>query len=160
MNRNAAFSQELYEDADLREDLTDDEAAPLFEWAAGIACGLDESHASDEDFEAATKQLRALIKNINRLVGQRSYATPDARQKQLEEVRAAAITIGLTPPDEPLTANAADSTAYMSTLLAQMQPTTTDAAVQAPHTETNQEFDGWRSWLNNLDQALSGDDER
>ncbi len=170
MTRAEAFTQSLYEDANLREDLTDEEATPLFDWAAGIANSLDDSSATDEDFEQKTKQLRKVIKGVNRLVGQRSYAPADAHQQQLDDLRSAAQMMGITPPDEPIVASADQSTAYMGALLAQMQLSTATKPAQAEPSvpahqdqpelpDTGEDFRGWRSWLPNLDKALSDDDE-
>jgi len=178
VSKSEAFTQSLYEDADLREDLTDEEAAPLFEWASGMAHELEAAGANEEEFEAKTKQLRQLIKKVNRFVGQRSYVEADAHQQQLDDLRAAAQTLGLAPPDEPITASAAQPSAYMGALLTQLKPekaVPAQAAQQetpAPETpaqkapteeppaeEAGSDFRGWRSWLNNLDKALSDDDE-
>ncbi|MBE2183595.1 MAG: hypothetical protein IAE89_09240 [Anaerolineae bacterium] len=172
MSKTEAFTQSLYEDADLREDLTDAEAEPLFQWAGEVAHQLEESGVSEEEFESKTKQLRQLIKRANRFVGQRSYAGADVHQQQLADLRAAAQTLGLTPPDEPITASADDSPAYMGALLAQMgtagykEPITPESSTPAAPVESSVQpesvnsFHGWRSWLSKLNEALeTGNDE-
>ncbi len=173
MSKTEAFTQSLYEDADLREDLTDDEAEPLFQWAGEIAGQLEQSGVSEEEFERKTKQLRQLIKHANRFVGQRSYAGADVHQQQLADLRAAAQTLGLTPPDEPITASADDSPAYMGALLAQMGASSHEASItpeEAPtpaapvdpstQQESASNLHGWRSWLSKLNEALeTGNDE-
>jgi hypothetical protein len=124
MTRAFDALQALLEDASLREDLTDDEAAPLFDWAADQLKRLDAQQADDAAFAAAVGAIRRLVKTMNWLVGQRSYADQDTLSGYLMKAAAAAQEAGLNPPTLPFSAQALperqDGAALMGDLLASM----------------------------------------
>ena len=55
MSRAEDAVQRLYESADVRDELTDDEAETLLKWAEDELIRLDESGADDETFEAQSR---------------------------------------------------------------------------------------------------------
>ncbi len=59
----------LYENADLRDELTDDEATRLLQWAEAELARLDAAGADDDAFEAQVDTLLRLLKQVNRYAG-------------------------------------------------------------------------------------------
>lgn|GEM_PF-3609372 len=59
----------LYENADLRDELTDDEATEMFKWAEGELARIDAASPDDATFEAQAETLMDLLKKMNRFAG-------------------------------------------------------------------------------------------
>ena len=74
----------IYESEALRSDINDDEATVLLKWGEEQVIKLAES-AGDE-FEAQSRFLRQLIKNINRFVGQRQFNDAAGQTEYMEKV--------------------------------------------------------------------------
>jgi hypothetical protein len=131
MSRAETAMEQLYEDMDIRDELTDEEAAPLLKWAETQAIRLDAESADNTAFEQNVRRLRDLLKSLNHAVGKRSYATPEELNAALEKVSTAAQGVNMTLPasaEEPFQAQGAqDNVAYMQGLLNQL-----DASIHTP----------------------------
>jgi hypothetical protein len=85
--------ERLYEDADVRDELRDDEANTLLKWAEDRLTQLAAQAATDEEFDAKASQFRSLLKGMNRLVGNRSTLDADALNTRLAELSAQAASV-------------------------------------------------------------------
>lgn len=133
MTRAFDALQALLEDASIREDVTDEEAKPLFDWAAEQLKRLDAEKADDEQFDAAVGALRRIVKSLNWVVGRRTYADAASLAGFLDKAAMAAQEAGLNPPTLPFSAQALeareDGAALMDELLASMSGASSQAAV-------------------------------
>lgn len=135
MSRADDLVQALYEDPDLRDALTDDEADVLLRWAGEQAARIDASAADDAAFEAQANALRRMVKQMNRYAGESSYAPPDAQASALSAVteQAAAVGLAATPVFEAQAADA-DPLTLLNILIARLTPeaTSPDGAPNEP----------------------------
>lgn len=90
----------LYEDASLRGDLFDEEAAPLLAWAEGEIARLDAEAADDGVFDARVDALRRLIKAIGRFVSLREGGSVDALTLAFAAVIDHAAAVGCVVPSD------------------------------------------------------------
>jgi len=119
MSRADDIVQAFYEDPDLRDSLTDDEAEVLLKWAAEQANRLDAGGADDAAFEELAGQLRRLVKQINRYAGEGLYTPPDEQAVALTAIAERAGSIGLTAaPSFSAQAATADPMAALTGVLA------------------------------------------
>ncbi len=84
MSRLQHAVERIYGDVALTDELRDDEAQFLLEWGEQEVEHLDEQTDNDDEqtFQARFKQIRSIIKRVNRLVGYRTEYTPaEAREK-------------------------------------------------------------------------------
>ena len=148
MTRADLLVQAFYEDPDLRDSLTDDEAEVLLRWASEQAARLDASGADDAAFDVLAAELRRLVKQINRYAGEGAYAPPDAQSAALSNISAGAQAVGLNMmPTFSAQAAPTDPMSALTGLLASMAPAP-DAApveppappVEAPPPERDEEF--------------------
>jgi hypothetical protein len=134
----------LYEDARLREDLTDEEAAALYAWAKARLHALHAAAADDDAFQAAVSKVRGLFSSLNRVVGQRAYVTPEEHAAQLGKVGLIAQQLGMNAPTEPLLAQGADdSAAYLASLLSQIDGSAVTPTSSPAETTSTPENDEW-----------------
>ena len=123
MTRAGDVVQAFYEDPDLRDSLTDDEADVLLRWAGDQAARLDAGGADDAAFDALAAELRRLVKQINRYAGEGAYAPPEAQSAALSGISAGAQAVGLTvTPTFSAQAAPADSMTALTGLLASLSP--------------------------------------
>jgi len=128
VSRADALIQAFYEDADLRDALTDDEAEVLLRWAAGQAARLDAGGAEDAAFDALARELRRLIREINRFAGEGLYAPHEAQAEALTAIGQGAQAVGLSMlPSFSAQAAPADPMAALTGLLARLTPSAEDA---------------------------------
>jgi len=84
--------ESLMEDERLRSHLTDDEAKALLSWAekqleqAASAAGLLSGDAAQESFDATRKRVRASLRAINDLMGDRDSLSDSQMKQRLEEI--------------------------------------------------------------------------
>ena len=142
-SRVEAAIQSFYEDADLRGELTDDEANVLLRWAETELSKVDAASADDAAFEAATDTLSSLIKSINRFIGRRGYSTPEEQAAGFAKISAHAKALGYPLPADAFTASfdaqaAADNITALQALLSDIEhsaaPVAAQAAAAAPDT--------------------------
>lgn len=147
MSRAGDLVQAFYEDANLRDSLTDDEAEVLLKWAAGQANRLDAEGADDAAFDELAGQLRRLVKQINHYAGEGLYTPPDEQAPALAAIAENAQKIGLTAapafqaqaaPADPMAALtgilasfSASETAPAESVAAQAEPAEAPATAQA-----------------------------
>lgn len=131
MSRVDSLVEAFYEDTDLRDALTDDEAEVLLRWAAEQAARLDASGADDAAFDALARELRRLTREINRFAGEGLYAPAEAQAEALTAIGQGAQAVGLAMlPSFSAQAAPADPMAALTGLLARFAP----AALDAPPT--------------------------
>lgn len=137
--RVEAAIQRLYEEPDLRDELTDDEAERLLRWAEAELTRVDAGSADDAAFDTAVDTLRSLIKAINRFIGRRGYASPDEQAAAFAKIAAHAQALGYPLPADTFTPSfeaqaAGDNIAALQALLQQIEssaaPPSTDDAPQ------------------------------
>jgi len=153
MMRADSALQALLETPGLREDLTDEEAAPLFAWAEAQLLAWDAAGMADDAFEAKVDSLRALIGALSRVAGQRSYASVDAHAAQVACASAEAQSLGLPALSEPVLAQDAGGADYMQAVLAQLVPTAPPPAPDAPYADHDDAF----AWHSSDDDTSSTD---
>lgn len=103
------YAERLLEDETLRSDLTDDEYAPLQEWAldvlhrAAAEVEAPESPAADEALAAVADWLRGLLRTLNDTLGRRADLDADDFRAGLDAFREAlgqrpaAVPAGVAP---------------------------------------------------------------
>ena len=128
MMRADSALQALLETPGLREDLTDEEAAPLFAWAEAQLLAWDAAPLADDAFEAKADSLRGLISALSRAAGQHSYASAETHAAHLARASAEAQSLGLPALSDPVLAQSTGGADFMQALLAQLAP----AAPPAP----------------------------
>ncbi len=83
----------MYENANLRGELTDDEAEVLLGWGETKVNELAAKNLDDEAFETQFHQLSTLIGQINQFIGKREGMPAEAQQEALGKIAAAASTM-------------------------------------------------------------------
>lgn len=123
MSRAEDILQAIYEDPDLRDNLTDDEAEVMLKWAETELARLDAEQADETAFEEAADQLRRLLKGINQWIGHKGDP-PEEQAAMIEKIGAAAAGIGRTlaaPAETLASAQAApDEMAMLQSILARL----------------------------------------
>ncbi|MEO8394557.1 MAG: hypothetical protein ABI700_16300, partial [Chloroflexota bacterium] len=94
MSRAEDAVMHLYESADVRDELTDDEAETLLKWAEAELTRLDESGADDETFDAKVVTLMDLLKNMNRYAGKQGQLTAQADDQTPSAIASLAGSLG------------------------------------------------------------------
>lgn len=117
----------LYDDSSLTDELTDQPAKALLQWAEAQIPALAAQFPEEDPFEGAMKSLRGLLKGINRLVGQRDTLLPDERTAALKALMERAQALGFQPVPEgaPVIeagAGGGDEQAHLLAYLGWMQP--------------------------------------
>lgn len=83
-------------DAQIRSELTDDEAALLLRWGEAQVNRLAAQNLDDGVFDQRCAQLTELLVAINRFVGGRAYAAAEAQRAALDEILLLARAAGYT----------------------------------------------------------------
>lgn len=87
--------QRLYEDISLREELTDNEAEVLLKWAEGKVVQLDDEIADEETFDEQFKQLRRMMKRMNKFIGNRGDDDLEKQQQMVLKFLDSAAELGI-----------------------------------------------------------------
>lgn len=95
MGKAERAMERLYGDISLREDLTDDEAKPLFKWAEQKVMELDSTTEDEEVFDEKFKQLRRMMKRMNHFIGYRASEAPEEQRETLHKMMESASEIGI-----------------------------------------------------------------
>ncbi len=125
--------QSLYEEADVRDELTDDEAQALLQWAEEQVARLAEQELDDEAFETALAHLKRLMRGMNRFAARLPDLAAADQQAMLEKMQVSASAIGLTTlgafsaQAAGLPADPYDVTANLCALMAAFSPAAPDA---------------------------------
>ena len=103
MSRAEDALMRLYEDADLRDELTDDEAAQMLKWAEAELTRLDASSPDDAAFASQVDALFDLLKRMNRFAGRQGQLAPQAFAQSNDQTPAniAALAAQLGHPASP-----------------------------------------------------------
>lgn len=104
MSRVEAALMRLYENADLRDELTDDEAERLLKWAEAELTGLDTPALDDVAFEAQVDTLMTLLKQMNRYAGRQGQASLQGVSETPGRIAALASALGHPASDEQIAA--------------------------------------------------------
>lgn len=94
MSRAENALMRLYEDADLRGELTDDEADQMLKWAEGELTRLDASGVDDSAFESQVETLLNMLKKINRFAGRQGQFSAQANDQTPAAIAALATELG------------------------------------------------------------------
>lgn len=94
MSRVEDALMRLYENADLRDELTDDEAATLLKWAETELTRLDTPALDDETFEAQVDTLMKLLKQMNRYAGRQGQVSAQGVDETPGKIAALAAELG------------------------------------------------------------------
>jgi hypothetical protein len=134
----------LYEDESLTAELDDPEATALLKWAEAQIERLVAQYPSEDDYDAHYTPLRAFVKRLNKVVGQRADMDAEERLEMLTRMADTARSLGGQVDDAGIQAAAAalpslDGQGALHALLAWTQPATaasalSDAPVAAPET--------------------------
>jgi hypothetical protein len=102
MSKYQRAIESLYSAASLTDELRDDEAEPLLKWGEGMAAQLD-SEVSDEDtYDQKIKQVRRVLKRINRFIGAGTQGDAAEARDMLEKLAENAAELGVTIPPEQI----------------------------------------------------------
>jgi hypothetical protein len=96
MSRAEDALMRLYEDADLRDELTDDEAEKLFKWAEAELTRLDAAAPDDAAFETQADTLMKLLKQMNRYAGRQGQLSAQGATEAPDKIAALASELGHT----------------------------------------------------------------
>lgn len=84
------LAAQILEDVSLTDELTDDEAKTLIDWALAqtetLAARARQKAGTAEDVDAQMKQIRRVMKQINRLVGRRTRLEPNEIKTKLSQL--------------------------------------------------------------------------
>ncbi|MEL6149656.1 MAG: hypothetical protein AAFR56_08520, partial [Chloroflexota bacterium] len=86
--------ERIYEDESLTDEMMDDEAKVLLRWSEDTVVELDSDAPDDDTFDARFKQMRKLMKRINKFIGQRSSVSDEEAQEMVEKFRSTAADMG------------------------------------------------------------------
>lgn len=94
--RAARSAQQMYEDASLRGDLTDDEAAPLLAWAVDLlkAGAARPDLADDASWQSHYDALRNVIRALGKFAALRTYAPESDQQAALQRAADSLRAVG------------------------------------------------------------------
>lgn len=138
MSQAERAKQQLYADAGVRDELTDDEADVLLKWAEGQIDAMAAKGLDDAAFDEAFAHLNHVVTNINRYTGKREYASPQELQGFLDKLAVEAQALGSPVTAEQLSAPAAqgvvDNITMIQSLAAMVAPGETAQAQAAPPT--------------------------
>lgn len=128
----------LYEDESLTAELNDPEATALLKWAEAQVERLVAQYPSEDEYDAHFTPLRAFIKRVNKVVGQRADMDGEEMLTMLTRMAETARAVGGQIDDAGIQAAAAllpslDATAALNALLAWMAlPGAAASAVEPP----------------------------
>jgi hypothetical protein len=94
--------ERMYGELGLTDELTDDEAEILLRWGENAVTQLDAATDDEETFDAQFKQVRRLMKRVNRFVGAHADYDPAEAQEKLAKLRENAAELHITLDDARL----------------------------------------------------------
>lgn len=137
-----AAMQRLYEDPSLTEELTDDDAKMVLEWAQEQVKQLAAKFTDEAAFDDAVKSLLRVVKNANRVVGQRDFADPTEQEERIDKMTEAAMGMGVVTATAQAAEvrdqlNALSSTDALKRLLTMFTPGDVATSAQAAPQSTS-----------------------
>jgi hypothetical protein len=94
MSRAEHATIALYESADLRGELIDEDAERLLQWASDEIVRIDAHAADDSAFEDEIAALHRVVKGVNRVIGKRADLTADEMSAALDKIADSSAAIG------------------------------------------------------------------
>jgi hypothetical protein len=94
MSRVEDALMRLYEAADLRDELTDDEANAMLKWAEGELTRVDQSGVDDAGFLAKIDTLMQMLKTMNRFAGRQGQFSAQADDQTPVRIAEKAAELG------------------------------------------------------------------
>lgn len=135
MSRAQDALQRIYENADLRDELTDDEADAMLKWAEAELARIDAASTDDASFEAQADTLMNLLKRMNRFAGRQGQISAQGVDPAPTNIAGLATELGHPASSEQIAATGTgDPASTIAALTALMSVTTTPAA--PPETES------------------------
>ncbi|MFN8448098.1 MAG: hypothetical protein U0521_05795 [Anaerolineae bacterium] len=133
MSRVEDALMRLYENADLRDELTDDEAATLLKWAETELTRLDTPALDDETFEAQVDTLMKLLKQMNRYAGRQGQLSSQGVDETPGKIAALAVELGhAADAGQVAAAGTGEPGSTVAALTAMMSPAPPEAPPQPP----------------------------
>ena len=133
MSRAQDALQRLYENADLRDELTDEEADTLLKWAEAELTRIDAASADDASFEAQADTLMSLLKRMNRFAGRQGQISAQGVDPAPTNIAGLATELGHpASPDQIAATGTGDPASTIAALTALMSAS---AQAAAPETE-------------------------
>ncbi|MEM6283663.1 MAG: hypothetical protein AAF787_15835 [Chloroflexota bacterium] len=86
--------ERIYEDESLTDEMMDDEAKVLLRWGENAVFELDSDEPDDETFDNRFKQMRKLMKRVNKFIGQRSSISDEEAQEMVAKFQSTAVDMG------------------------------------------------------------------
>jgi hypothetical protein len=94
MSRADDAVMRLYENADLRDELTDDEAEALLKWAESEIARIDQAAPDDAAFDTQAEALMDMLKSTNRFAGRQGQLSAQAADPLPASIAAGAAALG------------------------------------------------------------------
>ncbi len=94
MSRADDAQMRLYENTRIRDELTDDQAEKLLQWAEAEITRLDESGMNDEEFAAKIDALMDMLTDVNRFAGRQGQASAQGVSEYPASIAAQADQLG------------------------------------------------------------------
>lgn len=130
--RAQAAVERLYESANVRDELTDDEADALLKWAEAEAARLDQPETSDDAYNEQVDTLLSLLKQINRYAGRQGQAAAQGVDEAPAKIAGLAAALGHTTAAEQVAgAGTGDPMGTVGALTALLSRDSADQAVVA-----------------------------
>lgn len=126
----SAQQERLYESSSLRDDLNDEEATMLLNWAEMQVARL--ARDFPDEFEQKCRFLRQLVKGINRFIGQREFNDLEGQREYLNKFVKYLEPLGFDANEETLLKrlpeDKADMRGGLKAVLAELAPSQTGSA--------------------------------
>ncbi len=133
MSRAADALMRLYENADLRDELTDDEADQMLKWAEAELARIDAASADDASFEAQADTLMDLLKKMNRFAGRQGQISAQGVDPVPSNIAGLATELGHAASPEQIAAAGTGDPASTITALTTLMSAAAQTAAAAVH---------------------------
>lgn len=134
MSRAQDALQRIYENADLRDELTDDEADAMLKWAEAELARIDAANPDDAGFEAQAETLTSLLKRMNRFAGRQGQNSAQGVDPAPSNIAGLATELGHPASPEQIAATGTGDPA--STIAALTALMSASAQAAPPETES------------------------
>ncbi|HVU14046.1 MAG TPA: hypothetical protein VHD90_22360 [Phototrophicaceae bacterium] len=132
MSRVDDALQRIYETSAVRDELTDEEAEHLLNWAEGEIRRLDAAHADDSAFARQIDTLMDLLRSMNRFAGKQGQLSAQSASDTSGGMAALANSLGHTTSADQIAASATgDPTSTINRLTLLLGGTPSDEPISA-----------------------------
>jgi hypothetical protein len=132
MSRTQDALLRLYENADLRDELTDDEAETLLKWAEAELARIDAASPDDAGFEAQAETLTSLLKRMNRFAGRQGQISAQGVDPAPTNIAGLATELGHPASPEQIAATGTGDPASTIAALTALMSASAQAAPPEP----------------------------